>query len=174
MAVAPADFALDAALPTSRSRLAPATMTMRSSASALREFSRIFATASGNDFSRRLKSSKTLASLRSPKSGLMSSRSLRESSPTFGMTMATIGSSGSMLSVARFSGAKAVAHIGHRGQAHVGLVDAVLADGVVVGHAREWSLQIDADGLERGGEESFDDGEDAFRGAGRSSPSRSA
>ena len=76
--------------------------------------------------------------------------------------MATMGSSGSMLSVARFSGAKAELYVGHLGQAHVGLVDAVLADGLVVAHLRKRRLQIDADGLERGGEESFDDGKDDF------------
>ena len=76
--------------------------------------------------------------------------------------MATIGKSGSMLSVARFSGAKADAHVGHRGQAHVGLVDAVEANGLVVGHAREWRDDVDADGLPCGGEEAFDDGVNHF------------
>ena len=69
----------------------PATSTIRSPASAP-VFVAIFATASGNDFSKRLKSSNSFApSLRSPNIGLISSRSLRESSPTFGMRIATTG-----------------------------------------------------------------------------------
>ncbi len=55
----------------------------------------------------------------------------------------------------------------HRGQAHVGLVDAVVADGVVVGHAGEGRGEGDAGGCEGGGEEALDDGEDGLlRGEG--------
>ena len=55
----------------------------------------------------------------------------------------------------------------HGGQAHVGLVDAVVLDGLVVGHADEGRGERDAGGVEGRGEEAFDDAEDGLlRGEG--------
>ena len=120
---------------------APPTMTSRSSASASLDW-RIFATASGKDFSSRLMSSKSLGPSALPKSGRRSSRSLRESSPTFGMRTATMGSSASSCKRLLLLGGESVADVGHRRQAKVGLVDAVQTDRLVVGHLRERRFEI--------------------------------
>ena len=69
---------------------------------------RIFLMETGKDFSRRLRSSMYLtAPFFESKSGLFSSRSLRESSPTHGMRSATTGSSGLIARVASSSSVKA-------------------------------------------------------------------
>jgi hypothetical protein len=120
-----------------RWRCTPATITSRSPSAAPLS-ARTFAMDSGQVFSRRLKSSKNLISLRlrSLSSPLCSSRSLRESSPTSGCGC-TRWAVRAMPSVASASGAKCARDVGHGRQAHVGLVDAVAADGLVVAHARE-------------------------------------
>ena len=57
-------------------------------------------------------------------------------------------------------GREDVAERDHGGQAHVWLVDAVVADGLVVGHADEGRGERDAGGGECGGEEALGDAED--------------
>ena len=57
-------------------------------------------------------------------------------------------------------GREDVAERDHGGQAHVGLVDAVVADGLVVGHADEGRGERDAGGGEGRGEEALGDAED--------------
>ena len=47
-------------------------------------------------------------------------------------------------------GREVIGEVDHRGQAHVGLVDAVLADGLVVGHLDEGRGERDAGGREGG------------------------
>src|ERR1700723_531633 len=69
-------------------------------------FAEIFAAASGKFFSIRLKSSNTFAPPLEINSGLMASRSARESSPTFGMRIATTGKFVFNASCCRFSAAK--------------------------------------------------------------------
>ena len=58
---------------------------------------------------------------------------------------------------------KCLAHVGHRGQAQVGLVDAVQPDRLVVAHLRERRLQLDADARERRLQKAFDHAEDGLR-----------
>ena len=58
---------------------------------------------------------------------------------------------------------KCLAHVGHRRQAQVGLVDAVQADRLVVAHLRKRRRQIHADGQERRLQKAFDHAEDGLR-----------
>src|ERR1019366_5828522 len=60
-------------------------------------------------------------------------------------------------------GRKRFAHVGHRSQAQVGLVNAVQANRLVVAHLRERRLQVHADGRERGLQEAFNHAEDRLR-----------
>src|ERR1019366_9360718 len=101
--------------PVAPERAEPTTSTSRSSAAAAAPastrafsctFSRTFAAASGCLFSMRLKSSNTRAPPFDTNSGLISSRSLRESSLTCGMRMAITGRSLLMASPSRSEGAK--------------------------------------------------------------------
>src|SRR5580700_2133221 len=59
---------------------------------------------------------------------------------------------GELLEVVR---REAIADLDEGGQTKIGLVDAVLTNGFVVIHAREWRLNLVARGLESGGEEAF-------------------
>ena len=53
-------------------------------------------------------------------------------------------------------------HIGHLRQAHVGLVDSVLANRVVILHARKRRLQLNAGFAESGNQKCLDHFEDAI------------
>ena len=103
----------------------------------------------------------------------MSSRSLRESSPTLGVRMAITGRFGLIGQLLQILRRETIAHVGERGQAQVRLVDAVEADGFVIIHAREWRLDFGSGGVEGGGEKSFDHFPDAFGLRDRTFPDRS-
>ncbi len=60
-------------------------------------------------------------------------------------------------------GRESLAHVGHRRQAKVRLVDAVEPDRLVVAHLRERRREIDADGRERRLQEALDHAEDGLR-----------
>ena len=57
---------------------------------------------------------------------------------------------------------KCVSHVHHGWQAHVRLVTAIQADGLVVTHARKRRLDLASGGLERGSQKSFHNFPDAF------------
>ncbi len=94
------------------------------------------------DFSSRLMSSKTLACLLSPNIVLISSRSLARKLADLGNADGDHRQLGDQCSVSSCAGGKRRAHVGHRRQTQVGLVDAVQADGLVVGHLRERRRQF--------------------------------
>ena len=143
-------------------RFAPATMTSRSSGLGFAS-SRIFATVSGYDFSSRLMSSKILAILAVAKQQLdvvtLLARQLAD--------LRNDNRDNRQLRIdvqrRKLLRRERLAHLGHRRQAHVGLVDAVLADRLVVAHARKRRFELDADGLPRRGQKAFDHGEDRLR-----------
>ena len=103
-------------------------------------FFAIAAAASGNLFPMRLKSSNIFAPPLEWNIGLMSSRSLRESSPTFGVRIAITGRFALIASSCKFSAVKHSRTSVNARQPQIRLVDPIQPDRLVIIHARKRRL----------------------------------